>query len=144
MRQRNDGGDVTDNPKALVRKGRNVWRIERADKPTVIVDAAQPLTLEVDGGDSGITSRLVLPDRAAEYRFRSVDEDGLKSIASATGGTWMPSAAALANRDSEARTERRPLWTALILSALAMWLLDIGLRRIRILEAASSQPPASS
>ena len=110
---------------------------------TVIVDAAQPLTLEVDGGDSGITSRLVLPDRAAEYRFRSVDEDGLKSIASATGGTWMPSAAALANRDSEARTERRPLWTALILSALAMWLLDIGLRRIRIFEASSSQLPAS-
>ena len=31
---------MTDNPKALVRKGRNAWRIERADKATVIVDAA--------------------------------------------------------------------------------------------------------
>ena len=112
---------------------------------TVIVDAAQPLTFEVNGHEAGITSRVVLPDPAAEYRFRNADEEALKSIASATGGTWMPSAASLANRDAQARTERRPLWTTLILASLALWLLDIALRRIRVFESVtSSQLPVSS
>ena len=105
---------------------------------TVIVDAAQPLTFEVDAQEAGITSRVVMPDPAAEYRFRTVDEEALKSIASATGGTWMPTAESLANRDAQARTERRPLWTVLILASLAMWLADIGLRRVRIFEDASA------
>ncbi len=112
---------------------------------TVIVDAAQALTFEVDAREAGITSRLVLPDPAAEYRFRNVDEEALKSIASATGGTWMPTADALANHDGQARTERRPLWTALILAALVLWLVDITLRRIRLFESAANlQPSASS
>jgi hypothetical protein len=112
---------------------------------TVIVDAAQPLTFEVNGHEAGITSRMVLPDPAAEYRFRNADEEALKSIASATGGTWMPSAASLGNRNAEARTERRPLWTTLILASLALWLLDIALRRIRVFESVtSSQLPVSS
>jgi uncharacterized membrane protein len=101
---------------------------------TVIVDAGQPLTFEVETQEAGITSRVVMPDPAAEYRFRNVDEDALKSIASATGGTWMPTAESLANRDAQARTERRPLWTALILASLALWLADVALRRVRILE----------
>jgi hypothetical protein len=110
-----------------------------------VVDAALPLSFEVNASEPGVTSRLVLPDPAAEYRFRRVDEDALKSIASATGGAWMPSAGALANRDAQRRTERRPLWTILILAALVLWLLDIVLRRIRVFESASSlQVPAAS
>jgi hypothetical protein len=105
---------------------------------TVIVDAAQPLTFEMGAPETGITSRVVMPDPAAEYRFRPADEDALKSIVSATGGSWMPTAESLANRNAQARTERRPLWTALILAALVLWLADIGLRRVRIFEGSDA------
>jgi hypothetical protein len=78
----------------------------------------------------------VLPDTAAEYRFRSADEALLRSIATATGGSWHPTAATLANAASDSRTARRPLWPALIALALVLWFVDLLLRRIRIFEPA--------
>jgi uncharacterized membrane protein len=104
---------------------------------SIVSDAAQPITVSVAGADpggAGITSRTVLSDPAAEYRFRPPDERLLQSIASATDGRWQPTAASLANtRDS--RTERRPLWPALITAALILWFVDLLLRRIRLFEA---------
>jgi uncharacterized membrane protein len=111
---------------------------------TVVVDATQPITISLDGADAdaaagGVTSGTVLPDAAAEYRFRAPDETLLRSIASATGGAWKPTAAALANAASDSRTARRPLWPALIALALALWFVDLLLRRIRMFEPAVAE-----
>jgi Ca-activated chloride channel family protein len=82
----------------------------------------------------GITSRIVLPDPAAEYRFKAVDERLLRSMALATGGEWRPSAAALRNAGSDRRTDRRPIWQAFVTIALCLWFVDIVFRRIRVFE----------
>jgi uncharacterized membrane protein/uncharacterized protein YegL len=102
----------------------------------VLADAAQPLTMTVDGSPvaAGITSRTVIPDPAAEYRFRPADEHLLASIASSTGGAFHPTSSALATSPGDSRTTRRPLWPALVTLALALWLVDLLLRRIRIFE----------
>ena len=83
---------------------------------------------------SGITSRIVLPDPAAEYRFKAADERLLRSMALATGGEWRPSAAALRNEGSDRRTDRRPIWQAFVTVGLCLWFVDIVFRRIRVFE----------
>ncbi len=103
---------------------------------TVVADAAQPLSVSLSDaeGMTGVTSRLVIPDPAAEYRFQPPDEALLRSLASATGGAWKPTPAALANTSDDRRTERRPFWPALIIAALVLWFVDLLLRRVRVLE----------
>jgi Ca-activated chloride channel homolog len=108
---------------------------------TVMADATQPITIALDGPDGnaaagGVTSGTVLPDTAAEYRFRPPDEALLRSIAAATGGTWHPAAANLANTPADSRTARRPLWPPLLALALVLWFVDLLLRRVRIFEPA--------
>jgi hypothetical protein len=80
------------------------------------------------------TTLVVSLVTAAEYRFRSPDERLLHSIATATGGAYHPTPASLANADGDSRTARRPLWPALVTLALALWFLDLLLRRIRVFE----------
>ena len=109
---------------------------------TVMADAAQLLSISVEGADArpapaGATASTIVPDPAAEYRFRPPDEALLRSIASATGGAWQPTPAALANAAGDSRTARRPLWPALLALALVLWFVDLLLRRIRGLRAAS-------
>jgi len=103
-----------------------------------MADATQPITISLDGADAstsgGVTSGTVLPDTAAEYRFRAPDESLLRSIASATGGAWHPTAATLANTTADTRTARRPLWPWLVALAFALWFVDLVLRRVRIFE----------
>jgi Ca-activated chloride channel homolog len=103
---------------------------------TVVADATQPLTVSVEGAaaGTGITSRTVLPDAAAEYRFRPPDEGLLRSISSSTGGAYHPDAAALANAAGDQRTQRRPLWPSLVSLALLLWFADLVLRRVRVFE----------
>jgi uncharacterized membrane protein len=100
---------------------------------TVVADAAQPLTVTTAGADAGVTSRVILPDAAAEYRFRPPDEALLKSIASATGGVWKPTPATLAAAGDN-RTQRRPFWPALVATALCLWFVDLAVRRVRLFE----------
>jgi uncharacterized membrane protein/uncharacterized protein YegL len=109
---------------------------------SVIVDAAQPVTISLTGADAatldGPTVRHVVPDPAAEYRFRPPDEALLKSIASATGGAWRPDARALATAAGDSRTERRPIWPTLVTIALGLWFVDLLLRRVRVFEPRTS------
>ncbi len=100
---------------------------------SVIADASKALTVSIASQD-GLVSRVVVPDPAAEYRFRPIDDQLLRSIASATGGVWQPTAQTLANATGDRRTERRPLWPALIITALALWFADLLLRRVRVFE----------
>ena len=79
-------------------------------------------------------SRVVAADAAAEYRFRLPDAVLLKSLASATGGSWTPAVSALRAAPTDRHSERRPLWPALTISALGLWFIDLLLRRVRVLE----------
>jgi Ca-activated chloride channel homolog len=103
----------------------------------LVADATQPLTVSITGEDvesGGVTSRVVLPDAAAEYRFRAPDEARLRSLAAATGGAWRPGPEALASAAADRRTERRPVWPGLIAIALCLWFVDLLLRRVRVFE----------
>lgn len=104
-----------------------------------IVDAAESFAASLvptDGATgSGITSGLVVADANAEYRFRASDESRLRSIASATGGQWQPTAAQLSNTEGERRASRRPLWPTLLWIALGLWLVDLLMRRVRVFES---------
>jgi uncharacterized membrane protein len=102
---------------------------------TIVADARQVVTFAATASDPGTTSIAVVPDTAAEYRFRPPDEGLLRGMATATGGAWMPTAATLANSPDDRRTERRQASTAFIVLALVLWFADIVMRRIRIFEA---------
>jgi uncharacterized membrane protein len=107
---------------------------------TVVADARERLAVTLAGSESGaatgVASRVVLPDAAAEYRFRPADEARLRSLAVATGGAWRPGPEALAAAAGDRRTERRPMWPALITFALCLWFVDLLFRRIRVFEGA--------
>jgi hypothetical protein len=108
---------------------------------TVMAEAAQILSLSVEGADArpataGATASTIVPDPAAEYRFRAPDETLLRSIATATGGAYHPTPAALANATGDSRTARRPLWPPLVALALVLWFFDLLMRRIRVFEPA--------
>ena len=105
----------------------------------VMADARQLLDIGIEGANArptaaGATAATVVPDPAAEYRFRAADEALLRSIAAATGGTWKPTAASLANAAGDSRTARRPLWPGLLALALLLWFADLLLRRVRVFE----------
>jgi hypothetical protein len=76
----------------------------------------------------------VTPDPAAEYRFQAPDEGLLKAIASATGGAFGATPAALAVKAGESASGRRPLWPPLVLGALLLWFVDLVFRRVRVFE----------
>jgi len=101
---------------------------------TVIADATKPLTVTTTSAEAGTAARMIVPDEAAEYRFRAVDDLLLKSMASSTGGVWMPTAQTLAAAAGDRRTERRPLWPGLLIAALVLWFVDLVLRRVRVFE----------
>ncbi len=101
---------------------------------TVLADASRAVTVTTSDPAGGTIARVLVPDEASEYRFRPTDEALLKSLASATGGSWKPEPAALSAAPTDRHSERRPLWPALTIAALILWFLDILLRRIRVFE----------
>jgi Ca-activated chloride channel homolog len=101
---------------------------------SVVADASQTLTITVNGTPPTVAARLIVPDPAAEYRFRPADTALLASIAQATDGVMNPDAAALAKAGARARASRRALWPALVLLGLGLWLVDLLLRRVRVFE----------
>jgi Ca-activated chloride channel family protein len=118
--------------------GRSVSQVARQVAPgryeaRVIADASQALVVAVDGGDQVRATRLVIPDTAAEYRFRPPDTAMLTSVAQATGGSIDPTPEILA-RASQSQTSRRAIWPGLVLAALGLWFVDILLRRVRLFE----------
>jgi Ca-activated chloride channel family protein len=110
---------------------------------TVVAGATDQLAVSAasqPGDETGkigaITSRVVVPDSAAEYRFKAADERLLRSMALATRGQWRPTADALESAAPDRRTARRPIWLAFVTIALCTWFVDIVFRRIRVFEAA--------
>ena len=105
----------------------------------VLADANRMLTVTTSG--PGTTAGVVVSDPAAEYRFKPADVTALKSIASSTGGAWRPNAPDLANQAGDRQTRRRPLWPALLFSALGLWFADLFFRRIRVFEPKLADSP---
>jgi len=101
---------------------------------SVLADASHPVRVSTADPAGGTISKMIVPDPAAEYRFRLTDNVLLKSIASATAGTWNPELSALQAAPTDKHSERRPLWPALTIAALILWFIDLLLRRIRVLE----------
>ncbi len=101
---------------------------------SVLADASRMVTVTTADPGGGSISRIIVPDEAAEYRFRPTDEALLKSLAAATGGSWKPEASALSAAPTDRHSERRPLWPALTIAALVLWFGDILLRRVRVFE----------
>lgn len=100
---------------------------------TVVVDAADALSLNLTGSEASTATRVVLPDLNEEYRLRPADEAGLKAIADATGGLVKPTPDALRNTGTRT-SARRALWPGLVILALGLWLVDVWLRRVRLFE----------
>src|SRR5205085_9665289 len=104
----------------------------------LVADATLPLAVTLESAGrietTGVGSRVVLPDPAAEFRFGPPDEERLHAIATATGGAWRPGPEALATAAGDRRIDRRPIWPVLVAIALGLWFLDILLRRIRLFE----------
>jgi uncharacterized membrane protein/uncharacterized protein YegL len=124
---RTDGGQSTTATARQVLPGRY--------EASVVADASQALTVTVEGHVGPAASRLVIPDAAAEYRFRPADPARLAALAAATGGELGATAGSI-RRASESPSARRALWPGLVLAALGLWLMDILIRRVRIFERA--------
>ena len=107
---------------------------------TVVADGSRPVTLTATDASGATTTRVIVADTAAEYRFRPTDEALLKSLASATEGSWMPAAAALSVAPADRHSERRPLWPVLTMIALGLWFVDLLLRRVRVFEPRVAEP----
>ncbi len=119
-------GNAVDVPLRQVAPGRY--------EASVLSDALRDVTVTATAAGGETISRLVLADAAAEYRFRPTDEALLKSVASATGGTWRPDASALAASANDRHGKRRPLWPVFAAVALGLWFVDLLFRRIRVFE----------
>ena len=91
---------------------------------SVLADASQTVTVTASDASGTAISRVLPVDAAAEYRFRPPDAELLKSLASATGGSWMPAVSALRLRQTDRHSERRPLWPASP-SAHSAWVSSI-------------------
>jgi len=111
----------------------------------VIAVADQPLTVSLAeplAASAPTPERHVIPDLDAEYRLRPADEAVLRAIASATGGVFKPRAVDLQGQGRGDQTTRRALWPFLVLAGLALWMVDVLLRRIRLFEPGVDAPQA--
>ncbi|MFH5803443.1 VWA domain-containing protein [Alienimonas sp. DA493] len=86
----------------------------------------------VDGRVVARQSRGVTVGYPEELRLRPTNETLLKAVASAGGGTFDPAPAAVFAPDDATAPDPLPLWPDLLATALALWLLDVALRRVDV------------
>lgn len=65
-----------------------------------------------------------------ELRFGPADEELMRQIASVSGGQYQPTASDLLTADDRVAQQVIGLWPYLLMTALALFLLDVALRRI--------------
>jgi uncharacterized membrane protein len=140
LRVASAGGRTGDVRMRQVGPGRYEADVSAAD------DDALSLSVSTADGSTSPT-RLVIPDPQAEYRFRPADTEMLRGIASATGGVYEPTASDLVRQPPTGQPPRRDLWPWLVTAALALWFLDIVLRRVRFgapRELSGAVPPIAA
>ena len=91
--------------------------------------------------DGTETSRSILYSYPEEYRFRPANVELLRAVARDTGGAFAPSTETLFAGDGVRTTRPIALWPYLAALALALYLLDLLLRRIRLFEAGADFAP---
>ncbi|HSG01890.1 MAG TPA: VWA domain-containing protein [Vicinamibacterales bacterium] len=128
VRVQSSGGDAVDVSLRQTGPGRY--------EGSVSVEASNVVSLSVGMDEPGIRERLVIPDLAAEYRFRPADQELLEALALTTGGAYGPAADAIERSEGASRVARRALWPWLVALALVCWLGDVLLRRVRVFEQA--------
>ena len=114
-------------------RGEACARVARAD---VVIDGATGYAIVAEGleGTAARPSLLIAANYPDEYRFRPADPRLLSSISLSTGGRYEPDAAALRPGAGDRSTVPTRLWPWLLVLALAAYLADLLLRRVRIFE----------
>ena len=104
----------------------------------VVLDGATGYSVAVEGLESGAAgegpSLLIAANYPDEYRFRPADPRLLSAISLSTGGRYEPDAASLRPGAGDRSTVPTRLWPSLLVLALAAYLVDLLLRRVRIFE----------
>ncbi|MEX2271633.1 MAG: VWA domain-containing protein [Vicinamibacterales bacterium] len=102
----------------------------------VVLDETTGYVVTAEGLDAAVPapSLMIAANYPDEYRFRPVDVRALSAMSVATGGRYEPDAAQLAPGRDDGSTVPTRLWPALLIAALAAYLLDLLLRRVRIFE----------
>lgn len=102
----------------------------------VVIDGATGYAIVAEGleGTAAKPSLLIAANYPDEYRFRPADPRLLSSISLSTGGRYEPDAAALRPGAGDRSTVPTRLWPWLLVLALAAYLADLLLRRVRIFE----------
>jgi Ca-activated chloride channel homolog len=75
-------------------------------------------------------SRGIVVNYDDELRLRPTDEKLLEAIASVSGGTYKPDAAAIFDPPERTASRAVPLWPYLLIAAMLIFLADVALRRI--------------
>ena len=87
--------------------------------------------------DGSEVARSLLYSYPAEYQFRPANVELLQAIAHDTGGVFAPSPEQIFEDDGVRTVRPIALWPFLAALALALYLLDLLLRRIRLFEASA-------
>lgn len=102
----------------------------------VVLDGATSYSVVAEGleGEAVKPSLLIAANYADEYRFRPADARTLSAMSVATGGRYEPDVDSLRAGAGDRSTVPTRLWPGLLVLALAAYLLDLLLRRVRIFE----------
>lgn len=84
--------------------------------------------------DGATRSRALPSSYPAEYRFYPPDTALLRALSEETDGRFEPDPREIFDRNGETATAVLPLWPFLAIAALALYLADIFLRRVRLFE----------
>jgi hypothetical protein len=98
-------------------------------------------TFQTNLPDGSEVARSLLYSYPAEYQFRPPNVELLQAIARDTGGVFAPSPEQIFEDDGVRTVRPLALWPFLAALALALYLLDLLLRRIRLFEASSDLTP---
>ena len=78
------------------------------------------------------SSRGITVGYPDELRLLPLGESTLRGIAKTSGGRYDPAPQSIAEPDDRTAREPKPLWPWLLMSALTLFVADVGLRRIEL------------
>ena len=108
--------------------GRYETTIETPRRGSYQIDLAQTR----DGGQAIRQSRGLVVGYPDELRLRPTDTETLKRIAEVSGGGFEPTPTQLLAKDGRKARRGVPLWPYLLMTALGLFIADVGLRRIEL------------
>ncbi len=76
--------------------------------------------------------RALAVDYSDELLVRPTNEELLRTVASVSGGKYNPQPAEVFAPDQRTADRVTPLWSYFVLAALLLWVVDVGLRRLRL------------